>query len=184
MSTPQQGSAEPANVVMNAKWEAKINGKRALNGTRYGVTFDGTIAWSGAAHHFYFVIEHLVKSLRSENKEMELPDSIQLTLSSLAHAPSAGDRIGLERIVRLVSASMGDVTSDGPRTNTRVWPRFVTYWLALGTGHRGSDVAEFFRRDRCGITYGVRRVDEERSVNPKFREVTDAMLAEVMGGAK
>lgn len=70
-----------SDSVIGKKWKAVINGKRALNGKRYGATFQGTVeSVIGDRASIYDVMIELAYRLEEDNREMKLPDSFQVTL--------------------------------------------------------------------------------------------------------
>lgn len=74
---PNQGS-----LLKGKKWKAVINGKKHLNGERYSVTLSGDIESSQDWATIYDVMHDLAEHLESDNQEMALPDSFQITLFS------------------------------------------------------------------------------------------------------
>lgn len=65
--------------LIGSKWKAVVNGKRALNGATYGVTFFGDVTQSFPEHTLYDAVCHLADTLAEKNSDMEHPVSIQIT---------------------------------------------------------------------------------------------------------
>lgn len=63
------------------KWRYVINGRRALNGQRYSVTFFGDIELADDGITIYDAMRELAVHVQTNNTEMEHPDSFQLTVS-------------------------------------------------------------------------------------------------------
>ena len=65
---------------MNRKFEATVTGKRYLNGSVYQAVFDG----AGEVEErvpVYELLRQLADFLEEENKEMEYPSSLTVTVS-------------------------------------------------------------------------------------------------------
>lgn len=72
---PTTGSA-----LRGIKWKAIINGRKCINGARYSATITGEIEASEEWSTIYDVMHDLAEHLEANNREMELPDSFQITL--------------------------------------------------------------------------------------------------------
>jgi chromosomal replication initiation ATPase DnaA len=59
--------------------------------------------------------------------------------------------------------------------------RHAAYWLVLKlTGASMAEIAGCFKkRNPSTITYGIRKVDEKRSINPAYAEALDKMLEQL-----
>ena len=83
MNTPTNSEALPLTAgaaLRGLKWQAVINGRKCINGARYSATITGEIEASEDWSTIYDVMHNLAKHLASKNREMELPDSFQITL--------------------------------------------------------------------------------------------------------
>ena len=67
-------------TLKGCKWKVIVNGRRALNGERYGATYTGEIQQVTHLTTIYGVAEALLDHVEEKNREMELPDSFQLTI--------------------------------------------------------------------------------------------------------
>lgn len=67
-------------ALLGLRWKAVINGRRCINGSRYSATITGKIEASQEWNTIYDVIHELAEHLEANNREMELPDSFQITL--------------------------------------------------------------------------------------------------------
>lgn len=81
MSKPQSNGL----LLQNLKWKAVINGRKSLNGARYSATITGDVVECAPDATIYEFVENLAHHLEEHNKEMALPDSLQITI---APAPS------------------------------------------------------------------------------------------------
>lgn len=84
----------PGSALRGLKWNATINGRRCINGARYSATITGEIESSEDWSTIYDVMHDLAEHLKANNREMELPDSFQITLfpqNATAHAPAVYD---------------------------------------------------------------------------------------------
>lgn len=70
--------------LVGTKWKATVNGRKSLNGERYSATCFGEVA-EARDHSIYDVVMDLAMKLEERNAEMELPDSIQITIVTPAH---------------------------------------------------------------------------------------------------
>lgn len=63
------------------KWKAVINGRRSINGARYSATItgDGEMI-DGSNPSAYTALLELATHLEEANKEMQFPDSLQVTV--------------------------------------------------------------------------------------------------------
>lgn len=66
--------------IAGLRYKVIVNGKRALNGERYGATFPGTVRNSEPGVTIYDVVRELVAHIEELNSDMGLPDSIQITI--------------------------------------------------------------------------------------------------------
>lgn len=80
--TPEKPTATGGSLtrLVGRKWKAVINGKRALNGERYSVTYTGDIEAADEEQTIYDVLRELACHLEGVNADMEHPDSYQVTL--------------------------------------------------------------------------------------------------------
>lgn len=67
-------------TLTGRKWIVKVNGRTAANGKRYGATWDGTVEQADAGGTIYDLARQLVDYLEQENRRMEFPDSLQITI--------------------------------------------------------------------------------------------------------
>lgn len=65
--------------LVGSKWKAVVNGKRALNGAAYSVTFFGDVEEAEPEHTLYDAVSLLADELAEKNRDMEHPVSIQIT---------------------------------------------------------------------------------------------------------
>lgn len=72
--------AAPGSALRGLKWKAVINGRKSINGERYSATITGDIEASEDWSTIYDVMHDLAEHLEANNREMELPDSFQITL--------------------------------------------------------------------------------------------------------
>ncbi len=61
-------------------WKAVVNGRRSLNGERHSVTLTGNIEHAESDSTIFDVIHDLAEHIEEHTREMELPDSFQITL--------------------------------------------------------------------------------------------------------
>jgi hypothetical protein len=62
------------------KWVVKVNGRKSLNGARYCVVFDGDLSVAAPCNTLYDQAAVLAMAIQGQNREMEFPDSIQITI--------------------------------------------------------------------------------------------------------
>lgn len=86
--------AAAGSALKGRKWKAVINGKKSINGARYGVTYTGDVADAGEGQNLYDVLMGLAEYLEEKNAEMEFPDSYQVTLFPPNASPSATGKEG------------------------------------------------------------------------------------------
>jgi chromosomal replication initiation ATPase DnaA len=92
--------------------------------------------------------------------------------------------ITLGEVLDLVHRDYGAVILQGTRRTEEVWPRMVFYWLAGEANHSLSAIGRFTHRDHTTIRYGVKRVQEERTVNPSFCRHLDRLITGLDGGGQ
>lgn len=73
--------AETVNPLVGLHWKAVVNGRNTLNGERYSITTVGQIAEAAPGDTIYDVLRALPAHLETTHKEMEHPDSFQITLA-------------------------------------------------------------------------------------------------------
>lgn len=61
-------------------WKVKANGRRALNGPVYGVTLHGDAVLQ-PRHNLYDAVSACAKGVVRLNREMEIVEDIQITVS-------------------------------------------------------------------------------------------------------
>lgn len=66
--------------MSDRKWVVKVNGRKSLNGVRYGVTLDGAMSFDSSRDSIYDQAATLALAIEEHNREMEFPDSIQISL--------------------------------------------------------------------------------------------------------
>jgi hypothetical protein len=62
------------------KWVVKVNGRKSLNGARYGVTLDGVLTVTKPDTTIYDAAAVVCMAMKRHNREMEFPESIQVSL--------------------------------------------------------------------------------------------------------
>jgi hypothetical protein len=67
--------------IIGLKWKVVINGKKALNGNPYSVTFRGDVAHADPDSTIFDVARALAGHVQNDN-EMEFVHSMQLTIST------------------------------------------------------------------------------------------------------
>lgn len=67
-------------TIIGKRFKAVINGKNCLNGKLYGCTLSGQIQSGDGTEDIYEAVAQIAESLRSENREMEYPQSIRITI--------------------------------------------------------------------------------------------------------
>jgi hypothetical protein len=84
MNTPKVSPGEtfqqPSSPLQGRPWKAVINGRKSINGARYAATLTGDIQAAAEGLTIYDVMHSLAAILETNNAEMELPDSFQVTL--------------------------------------------------------------------------------------------------------
>lgn len=92
----------------------------------------------------------------------------------------------MQDIVRRVSAATGvpvsDITGRGRPVPVAI-ARQISYWLArkrLSRPHGGpmtfEAIGRFFKRHHKAVMHGVHAVEDQRSVDPRFRALTEKLL--------
>lgn len=77
-----------------------VNGKRAINGERYSVTYTGDIEAADGDQTIYDVLRELACLIEEVNAEMEQPDSYQVTLfppNNVVPPPTRNPKANSER---------------------------------------------------------------------------------------
>ena len=65
---------------ISIKYLAKVNGKRAINGTEYGVTIKGDGDLYNPNPDAYDLLAQVGASIREQNQEMEIVVGMQITV--------------------------------------------------------------------------------------------------------
>ena len=68
------------DTIIGKRFKAVINGKKCINGKPYSATITGEIVSRDATVDIYEVVAQLAESLRAQNREMEHPRNIRITI--------------------------------------------------------------------------------------------------------
>jgi hypothetical protein len=70
-------------VLRELRWNAKVNGKKHFNGTRYGITLKGVVEVKDPTVSIYLMAQSIAAHIQEEAAEMGHPDSLQITILPL-----------------------------------------------------------------------------------------------------
>ncbi len=68
------------------------------------------------------------------------------------------------------------------RYSAQTWARQVAMWLAIRLGRGYANAGRFFKRDHTTAMHAERKIETLRLSNPAVLELTDALLANLLGG--